>query len=195
MPEGTAAKKLQHHQSIAPPDPRTLNPAIPDDVAAVLARMMAKDPRDRYQLPEQLVHDLRSLLKRLEPIADAPGTAEPAALWADAPLPAATARWPLMATAAAILGVVVLVAVIEMTRPAAGPGFRIALPGPRAAVEIPADTPAAATENRAKTVRHRFRRLRHRGVLAQFALQRGHRTISDSARNNQVECFQIIVHV
>src|SRR5262249_21675317 len=29
VPEGTAAKKLHHHQHIAPVDPRQLNPAIP----------------------------------------------------------------------------------------------------------------------------------------------------------------------
>src|SRR5256885_12913752 len=39
VPEGTAAKKLHHHQNVDPADPRQLNPAIPDDVAAPLARM------------------------------------------------------------------------------------------------------------------------------------------------------------
>src|SRR5207302_4819835 len=47
VPEGTAAKKLKHHQAIAPIDPRQLNPEIPDDVTAILARMLAKDPKDR----------------------------------------------------------------------------------------------------------------------------------------------------
>src|SRR5579862_964371 len=43
VPEGTAAKKLHHHQHVAPLDPRQLNPEIPDEVAAILQRMMAKD--------------------------------------------------------------------------------------------------------------------------------------------------------
>src|SRR5207253_1732683 len=43
VPEGTAAKKLHHHQHGAPIDPRQLNATIPDEVAAILARMMAKD--------------------------------------------------------------------------------------------------------------------------------------------------------
>src|SRR4029077_10218154 len=58
VPEGTAAKKLQHHQHVKPTDPRELAPDIPDDVAMILARMMAKEPRDRYQTPEHLVQDL-----------------------------------------------------------------------------------------------------------------------------------------
>src|SRR5713101_8036703 len=52
VPEGTAAKKLHHHQQVAPVDPRQINPEISDDVAAILVRMMAKDPKVRYQKAE-----------------------------------------------------------------------------------------------------------------------------------------------
>src|SRR5437870_68380 len=41
VPEGTAAKKLHHHQHVDPVDPRQLNPEIPSEVVALLARMMA----------------------------------------------------------------------------------------------------------------------------------------------------------
>src|SRR5208283_2314250 len=58
VPEGTAARKLHHHQHVLPTDPRELNPDIPDEVAAILARMMAKDPGQRYQRPEHLVQHL-----------------------------------------------------------------------------------------------------------------------------------------
>ena len=58
VPEGTAAKKLNHHQHVLPTDPRQLNPEIPDELAAILGRMMAKDPRQRYQRPEHLVQHL-----------------------------------------------------------------------------------------------------------------------------------------
>src|SRR5258708_10072689 len=44
VPEGTAARKLHHQQHVEPIDPRELNPAIPDELAAVLARMMVNDP-------------------------------------------------------------------------------------------------------------------------------------------------------
>ncbi|MGL4421739.1 MAG: serine/threonine-protein kinase, partial [Gemmataceae bacterium] len=51
VPEGTAAKKLHAHQHEPPIDPRDYNPAVPDVMAAVLAKMMAKDPGQRYQTP------------------------------------------------------------------------------------------------------------------------------------------------
>src|SRR5208337_2984678 len=54
VPEGTAAKKLHHHQHVAPIDPRQLCPEVPDELAAILARMMAKNPKERYQRPEHL---------------------------------------------------------------------------------------------------------------------------------------------
>src|SRR5438105_4666318 len=65
VPDGTAARKLHHHQSVDPVDPRQLNPAIPDEVAALLARMMAKNPKERYQRPEELVSHLIALAQRL----------------------------------------------------------------------------------------------------------------------------------
>ncbi len=121
VPEGTAAKKLHHHQHVAPPDPRQLSPAIPDDVAAVLGRMMAKDPHQRYQRPEDLVHDLLALARRLEPAANLPGAEEGGVLWVDARLPAPAPRLPGLLAAAAVLAVAALVAVIEITRPAPPP--------------------------------------------------------------------------
>ncbi len=65
VPEGTAAKKLHAHQHVDPLDPRELNPAIPDDLAAVLARMMAKNPDRRYQTPVELIAHLKTIAERL----------------------------------------------------------------------------------------------------------------------------------
>ncbi|MGE3821089.1 MAG: serine/threonine-protein kinase, partial [Isosphaeraceae bacterium] len=58
FPGGTVIQKLIQHQEDAPPDVRILNPAVPDDLAAVIVRLMAKDRDRRYQSPEQLVRDL-----------------------------------------------------------------------------------------------------------------------------------------
>lgn len=58
VPEGTAAAKLHAHRNDAPIDPRDLNPAVPDSLAAVLGRMMAKDPNDRYATAAELFDDL-----------------------------------------------------------------------------------------------------------------------------------------
>ena len=45
VPEGTAAKKLHAHQHIDPLDPRELNPAIPDELAAILGADDGQEPR------------------------------------------------------------------------------------------------------------------------------------------------------
>ncbi len=58
FPEGSMTNKLQSH-AIAPiPDPRHLNDAVPEAVVAVLNRMMAKKPEDRYQSATELLEDL-----------------------------------------------------------------------------------------------------------------------------------------
>ncbi len=58
FPEGTVLQKLLQHQEESPPEIRGLNPAVPDDLAAILVKLMAKDRDRRYQTPEQLVRDL-----------------------------------------------------------------------------------------------------------------------------------------
>ncbi|MCE9531378.1 MAG: serine/threonine protein kinase, partial [Planctomycetes bacterium] len=65
VPEGTAAKKLHCHQHVAPLDPREWNPNIPDELAAVLARMMAKNPEQRYQHPDHLIQHLLIVAEKL----------------------------------------------------------------------------------------------------------------------------------
>src|SRR4029077_8625124 len=72
VPEGTAAKKLHHHQYVAPVDPRQLNPEIPDDLAVTLARMMTKDVKDRYQRAEHLVQHLLQLAQKVGAMTDLP---------------------------------------------------------------------------------------------------------------------------
>jgi serine/threonine protein kinase len=65
VPEGTAAKKLHCHQHVKPPDPRQFVPDLPTEVVLILDRMMAKQPRDRFQAPEELVHQLVVAARRL----------------------------------------------------------------------------------------------------------------------------------
>src|SRR5262249_15265283 len=92
VPEGTAAKKLHWHQHIAPIDPRQLNPAIPDEVAAILGRMMAKEPKDRYQRAEHLVQHLILVAQKL----GAPTELSEGMLFVDAPLPKPPAVRPVL---------------------------------------------------------------------------------------------------
>ncbi len=58
FPEGTVLQKLLQHQGDEAPDPRELNPDIPDELWNLMRRMLAKDPRKRYQEPRPLLIDL-----------------------------------------------------------------------------------------------------------------------------------------
>ena len=57
-PEGTALQKLLDHQGKSPPDPRTLNSSVPEEIAAIMRKMMANNPDARYQAPGLLLNDL-----------------------------------------------------------------------------------------------------------------------------------------
>jgi serine/threonine-protein kinase len=52
---GTMAEKLMRHQLAPIPDVRVGRPEVPVGVAAVLARLMAKRPEERYQTPAELI--------------------------------------------------------------------------------------------------------------------------------------------
>lgn len=58
FPEGTVLQKLLQHQGDDAPDPSLVNRKVPDNLSAIVRKMMAKDPRRRYQSAEQLVRDL-----------------------------------------------------------------------------------------------------------------------------------------
>jgi serine/threonine-protein kinase len=57
-PEGTVLQKLLQHQGDEAPDPAQKNPAVPENLSIVVRKMMAKDPRRRYQNAEQLIRDM-----------------------------------------------------------------------------------------------------------------------------------------
>lgn len=117
VPEGTAARKLHHHQHVLPIDPRELNPDIPDDVALVLGRMMAKDPRQRYQRPEELVEHLVQVTQRLNS-----GTERTdGVLLMETPWSAAPRTRPFLVAGLAVFIVIVLVFFVR-TPPRPSPG-------------------------------------------------------------------------
>lgn len=58
---GSLTSKLQAHVTEPIPDPRAKREAVPDAVAAVLRRMMAKKPIDRYSDPGSVLDDLEQL--------------------------------------------------------------------------------------------------------------------------------------
>ncbi|HYF49617.1 MAG TPA: serine/threonine-protein kinase, partial [Planctomycetota bacterium] len=56
--EGSGSSVMRQHIKSDLPDPRTINPKIPDSVVQIMERMMAKDPNDRYQDTNQFFEDL-----------------------------------------------------------------------------------------------------------------------------------------
>jgi serine/threonine protein kinase len=127
VPEGTAAKKLHHHQNEPPVDPRQLNPDISDDVAAILARMMAKDPKARYQRAEHLFQHLTLALQKLGPAGSlrVETGGKPGAPFVDAPLPEPPRTRPLLV--AGLAAMIVLITIMFFGRPGKAPVWDLGL--------------------------------------------------------------------
>ena len=56
-----ASELLRLHAGAIPPDPRATRPDVPDLLAGLIAKLLAKDPDDRYQSGAALVADLHRL--------------------------------------------------------------------------------------------------------------------------------------
>jgi serine/threonine protein kinase len=109
VPEGTALKKLDCHQHVKPPDPREFVPDLPAEAVLILDRMMAKQPRDRFQSPDELVSQLLVAAGKLGISAEAPE----GVLILDAQVPNPPANRALLWAALAIVAVVGLVFVLD----------------------------------------------------------------------------------
>lgn len=75
FPEGTVLQKLLQHKSEPPPDPRDFNRDLPDALAAILHRMLAKAPTERYQTAQDLIGQLQGLADRYGGLPVAPRAA------------------------------------------------------------------------------------------------------------------------
>jgi serine/threonine protein kinase len=58
FPGGNLAEKLLKHQLAEPVPVETLRPGVPEEVAAVVRKLMAKKPADRFQTPAELAAEL-----------------------------------------------------------------------------------------------------------------------------------------
>lgn len=146
VPEGTAAKKLHHHQHVKPTDPRQFVPDLPDEAAVILDRMMAKQPKDRYQTPEHLVHHLYLAASKLGAAAEVPE----GVLTVEAALPSPPRSRPLVLAALAALAVVGLIFLVDtssttMPEPSPNPAL---VPGKSADGKV--STPSATVTALAK---------------------------------------------
>ena len=61
FPGGTPTEKLLKHSVDPTPDVRSLRPEVPANVAALLAKMMAKKPDDRYQTPVEVANAIQGI--------------------------------------------------------------------------------------------------------------------------------------
>lgn len=71
FPTGTVSQKLLWHRTKEPTPIRAIRPEVPEGLAAVLAKMMAKDPKTRYQTPAQVVVALDDFLPATVPLPTA----------------------------------------------------------------------------------------------------------------------------
>lgn len=65
FPDGNEVQKLLKHQAEAPPDLRALRPDVPAELAAIVRRMLAKEPGRRQQTASAVVSELSVLTERL----------------------------------------------------------------------------------------------------------------------------------
>jgi serine/threonine protein kinase len=68
FPDGTIAQKLISHQTRTPTPIRQLRPEVPEEIAEVLERMMAKSTAERYQSPMQIYEALLPWIQNVDAI-------------------------------------------------------------------------------------------------------------------------------
>jgi serine/threonine protein kinase len=73
FPEGTMTQKLLWHQTVTPASVHQRRPDVPAGLSAVIDRMMAKDRKDRYQTPAEVV---QALAPWCPPVVSPPAPAE-----------------------------------------------------------------------------------------------------------------------
>src|SRR5262249_18825045 len=61
FPDGTALRKMMAHQQKQPPPPKEPTPAVPDELVAIVERLMQKNPLHRYGSCAELIEALRPL--------------------------------------------------------------------------------------------------------------------------------------
>jgi hypothetical protein len=71
---GTVSQKLLRHQQVMPTPVQELRPEVRPESAAVLSRMLAKDPADRFQTPGEVAAALATWATPLHFLGTAPST-------------------------------------------------------------------------------------------------------------------------
>jgi serine/threonine-protein kinase len=69
FPEGSAVEKMMAHQTKEPTSVKVFCPECPDGLAAVIAKLMAKKPEDRYGSTDEIVEELEPFLGQMAAVA------------------------------------------------------------------------------------------------------------------------------
>jgi serine/threonine-protein kinase len=69
FPDGTAVEKMMCHQHKQPTPLKELNPEVPDELVAVVERLMQKAPEARYASCGELIQALRPFTAALAPVS------------------------------------------------------------------------------------------------------------------------------
>ncbi|MBI2900226.1 MAG: SUMF1/EgtB/PvdO family nonheme iron enzyme, partial [Planctomycetes bacterium] len=59
----SATAVIYQHVHKSPVSPEKLNPSLPAPLCQVIVRLLAKDPKDRYQTPEEVLRDCKAILE------------------------------------------------------------------------------------------------------------------------------------
>ncbi|WP_197452325.1 serine/threonine protein kinase [Rosistilla carotiformis] len=65
FPGGSIVQKLMNHGNAPPPNPAVFRPEIHPDLTAIIHKLLAKKPSDRYPRPADVIADLHHLSKQL----------------------------------------------------------------------------------------------------------------------------------
>ncbi|MCA9051905.1 MAG: serine/threonine protein kinase, partial [Planctomycetaceae bacterium] len=76
FPDGTVLQKLMAHRDGSPAPVESLRPEVPESVAEIVLRMMARKPEDRFQTPAEVVEAIEALVRQRKPAAAAPSHSE-----------------------------------------------------------------------------------------------------------------------
>jgi serine/threonine protein kinase len=68
FPSGSVSQKLLWHRTKNPTPLRQIRPEVPEEVAAIVERMMAKDPAARQQTPAEVASDLMPWVAETMPL-------------------------------------------------------------------------------------------------------------------------------
>ena len=67
--EGSAMEKLKKHAEAEPESLKQFRQDIPDDLQTIIRRMTAKNPKDRFQSPQQVADALQTFVHQLGPVS------------------------------------------------------------------------------------------------------------------------------